>query len=215
MDQRITWDPTLSDETLDEWLEAVRPSQVSSSQCAWISVNNVTPKSPGYHQPPTNTSSLDLLDTSQYHQALNKIDHIVASKGRVKGCEKQECVDSILEIAKARGDTTGKWMLFCRPQYIDEVWSRVAKETANGNLGCAAKVGPAFGVGEKPILICVYVQDFTNRDEVKRVLWKLQEMRLNVKSRFKPDVFTSLGIESNNKWRLPPTIYSVKDVMES
>ena len=30
---------------------------------------------------------------------------------------------------------------------------------------------------------------------------------------FKPDVFTRLGIYSGNEWRLPPTIFTAKEIL--
>jgi hypothetical protein len=58
------------------------------------------------------------------------------------------------------------------------------------------------------VLCCIYVGDFSNRPEVKRVLLELEAMDLKIKCGFKPDIFTEFGIESKNQWRLPPTIYS-------
>ena len=168
-DQCITLDPT-SGESLDEWLEAVRPSQVSPMQCAWISINNVTPNSPGYYQTPT-TMSVSSLNDAVYKEALSKIEGIIASGGgRVKAAEKFACVESILATAKSRGDTVGKWMLFRNHQSIDEIWKSIAKATADGTLGCAAKVAPAGGIGDnKPVLVCVCPGFFRPRRREARV----------------------------------------------
>lgn len=71
-------------------------------------------------------------------------------------------------------------MLFCPAAEVSEVWSVVAKATANNELGIAAKVAP------KPLdhtmqqdrLICVYTADFADKPDVERVLQKLRELRL-------------------------------------
>jgi hypothetical protein len=48
--------------------------------------------------------------------------------------------------------------------------------------------------------------------EVQRVLLELEAMDLKIKCGFKPDIFTELGIESKNDWRLPPTMFSRYEV---
>ncbi|KAJ3065958.1 hypothetical protein HDU98_010700, partial [Podochytrium sp. JEL0797] len=47
-----------------------------------------------------------------------------------------------------------------------------------------------------------------------RVLRELKEMGVVVTSGFKPYVFTALGIDGKNEWRIPPTIHrdSLKSV---
>jgi hypothetical protein len=220
--RRIIWSGHDKRETLEHWLASVRPSQVSVMQhgCQWIQVLNAAPESPGYSIP--KESSCSRFDLSAYRPALQTIEAIIRTKNRVTAKEKQACVDSILQIAKDQGETSGKWMLFFGPENVDRYWEIIASETALGNLGCSAKVSPAKdlhlqdqgGPGGGGALCCVYVKDFSNRAEVKRVLTTLQSKhKLYVKGGFKPDVYTDLDIYSNNQWRLGPTIYNVKDVL--
>lgn len=57
------------------------------------------------------------------------------------------------------------------------MWAKVARATANGELGIAAKICPR----EEPDrhrLVCVYTQDFNDKDDVARVLKRLQELGL-------------------------------------
>lgn len=86
----------------------------------------------------------------------------------------------LLAAATECGCTSGKWMLFPTVQDVDYVWSRVAKGTAEGELGIAAKVAAADDEGEieggKRRLICVYTKDFGDADDVKRVLLGLKGM---------------------------------------
>ena len=65
----------------------------------------------------------------------------------------------------------------------------------------------------KPILCCVYVDDFSDRADVKRVLRALIDMKIWVSS-FKPDVFTDLNIYQNNQWRLDPVLYRVQEALD-
>jgi len=88
----------------------------------------------------------------------------------------------LLAAAKERECTTGKWMLFPTVEDVDYVWGKVAKGTAEGELGVAAKVaamengGEGDGGGRR--LICVYTKDFGDAEDVKRVLLGLKEMGL-------------------------------------
>jgi hypothetical protein len=55
----------------------------------------------------------------------------------------------------------------------------IARGTANGELGSAAKVAPDTGEDtRKPRLICIYNDDFTDMVAVKRIVQKLKEYGL-------------------------------------
>mmetsp|Transcript_18526 Transcript_18526/g.21384 ORF Transcript_18526/g.21384 Transcript_18526/m.21384 type:complete len:361 (+) Transcript_18526:201-1283(+) len=204
---RITWDGS-DGVCLDEWLNLVHPSKVSITDCHWIDVHNVVKTSPGYdHDVITN------FDREAYLSVLQSWSKEIAGR-RVKKYEKQDCVNSLLAIAVSQGYTVGKWMLFVNPSNVDEVWEKIARATANGQLGCSAKIAPSLGQ-ERVCLCCVYVSDFSDQTQVKRVLIALKDdLGFHIKCGFKPDIFTELGIETNNKWKLEPTIYKVKEVLE-
>ena len=145
-------------------------------------------------------------------------------------------MNSLLETAKQQGLTCGKWMVHVMPGVADAVWADVARATAEGKLGCSAKVAPTLGKPEAAY--CgAYVHDFGDRAELKRVLVAFQELMkkhdLEVTAGFKPDVFTHLGItkkkpltqqqqkelEATPCWRArqrlaaAPTVYSVNEVL--
>lgn len=67
-------------------------------------------------------------------------------------------------------------MLFVSPEEVNVVWAVVAQYTARGELGHAAKVAPDGGEGEKPRLICVYTEDYTDIADVTRVAKKMKEI---------------------------------------
>jgi hypothetical protein len=69
-------------------------------------------------------------------------------------------------------------MIFCPPEEVNDVWDVVARATANNELGIAAKVGPDDRNGQKPRLICIYTYDFSDREDVTRVVQKLKNMGL-------------------------------------
>ena len=85
----------------------------------------------------------------------------------------------ILDNAISKGCTAGKWMLFPRPDNVNRTWKLVAKGVANGELGMAAKVATDDGLNDgKGRLICVYTKDFSDLQDVKRVLIRLVELGL-------------------------------------
>lgn len=70
-------------------------------------------------------------------------------------------------------------MLFPPPEDVNGVWQLVAHATAEGQLGSSAKVATDSGLDAgRPRLVCVYTEDFSNEEDVKRVLRKLVEMGL-------------------------------------
>ncbi|MCJ1388975.1 hypothetical protein MMC18_001827 [Xylographa bjoerkii] len=129
---------------------------------------------------------------------------------------------AILAAARANGCAWGKWMLFPTAADVNRVWGVVARATAAGELGGAAKVATEDGQGERVgRLICIYTEDFSDKEDVKRVLLKLVELGLaNRRSEwgqdmgisYKPDVFTYLDITGNNRWGLKPSLYQSKEV---
>jgi hypothetical protein len=192
--------------TIEEWLLAVPPTKVPCDNVTWIYVSN-----------PSRGLDSDLgggtFNEVHYRTALSRIEAIINAGNKVTTAEKTACSQSILRIAKQNGYTSGKWIIRFLLKNVDKEWKKVAIATAHGKLGCGSKVAPAKDISEPVVVCCIYVSDFSNRAEVRRVLIALQNLGLETKiCGFKPDVYTMLGINSNNKWRLEPTIYSVKEV---
>ena len=103
-----------------------------------------------------------------------------------------------------------------KPDAVDSVWEIIARATALGQLGCSAKISPGTNRG-RDACCCVYVKDFNDKQEVKRVLLKIKSL-LESECRapcvgFKADIHTILGINGNNKWGLLATLYKVADVL--
>lgn len=125
--------------------------------------------------------------------------------------------------AREKGCTSGKWMLFPMADDVNRFWSLVATATAAGELGHAAKVATDDGSGNVTSrLICIYTEDFSEKEDVRRVLERLVEMGL-VKRKgpmgeergiyYKADAFTHLGIDSKNGWGLKASLFSSVDVL--
>ncbi|KAF4976624.1 hypothetical protein FZEAL_6738 [Fusarium zealandicum] len=159
---------------------------------------------------------LDLV--AKFNESVKKSGKTLSTQQRDINKEKKKAAEDILHLAHAAKVRAGKWMLFCAPAEVNDVWDIVAKATANNELGIAAKVAPrpVDEDSRKDRLICVYTTDFADVADVGRVLQKLRELRL-VEARgrpiyYKPDAYTYIGISSGNAWGLKASIYSSSDV---
>jgi Domain of unknown function (DUF1917) len=121
-----------------------------------------------------------------------------------------------VDLAKSKGMTNGKWMLFPSSDMVDEMWRKVAKATLEGTLGCAAKVATDDG-SENRRLICVYTEDFTDEEDVRKVLDKMRELHLTKAEQgiyYKCDAYTYLNIMSGNDYKLRASMYSSKEMLK-
>ncbi|KAL3463026.1 hypothetical protein BJX64DRAFT_132220 [Aspergillus heterothallicus] len=131
---------------------------------------------------------------------------------------RRELETHLFALAQETNVVTGKWMLFITPDRIDSYWRAVVEGTMRGELGHAAKVATDSGDGQgRARLICLYTTDYRNRQDIKRVLMRLMELRLVRKGErpiyYKCDVLTHLEILSGNKYGLKPTLLSSADVI--
>ena len=84
----------------------------------------------------------------------------------------------------------------------------IASETANGHLGLSAK-RTTFDKSRKTYLICVFA-DFGNVDNLITIFHKLKKLfpkSYHSKINFKPDIFSDLKINKNNKWKISPFLF--------
>jgi len=193
-------------ESIESFLHYVKPSNCQI-ECSWIQV-----KRPGQWEGRIGGRGGREND---YRKVLKGVEAMIREKKKVSGAEKKAAVANILRLAKEEGRTTGKWMLFPSAEKVDAAWSVVARAVVAGELDCSAKVSPTV-VSRGTHLICVYCDDFTDRRKVRRVLEKLRENEdtyVKDGAGFKPDIFTNLGIYSSNEWRLPPTIFTAKEIL--
>ncbi|KAK4032743.1 hypothetical protein C8A01DRAFT_40805 [Parachaetomium inaequale] len=121
-------------------------------------------------------------------------------------------------VAKRWGVTAGKWMLFPQVHEVDEVWRVVCEGVDVGRLGTGAKVATTCQEGDPARLICVYTKDFTDLEDVRRVLLALVDMGL-VRAdmprgiMYKCDAYTYLGIYGQNEYGLRASIYGSKEIL--
>ena len=110
---------------------------------------------------------------------------------------------------------SGIWLLiFDTGVQVDEAWEKIARATAMDELGTHAKVTPLQDEGEGKALhgshhaVNVYTKDFTNKEDVMEIERKLRDLGMKGRMAYKPRVYTIMGVYSQNKWGLRPSIYT-------
>ena len=86
--------------------------------------------------------------------------------------------------------------MFVDEEDVDAVWEKVATATLSGRLGCAAKVATAWPnplARSSKRVICVYTCDFTDHEDVTRVLVVLRDLGFKERLSYKTDVDTLSG----------------------
>ncbi|EME81552.1 uncharacterized protein MYCFIDRAFT_88096 [Pseudocercospora fijiensis CIRAD86] len=126
-----------------------------------------------------------------------------------------EC--DILGLAVEMGVTCGKWMLFPGAADLPRYWRLVATATCRGKLGPTAK-SAVFDPQDPETVICIYTYDFTDSEDVRRVLEELVDIGVcsNEGRRiyYKCDAYTHLGIKSQNLYKLRASLYSSSDILQ-
>ena len=211
-------------ETVNDFLDRLRPSTTTIELAPWISVAN----------PNSLSGSSDIGGFKQEGYALleefvrrkEKLqeqlsDKPPASVTRKLKPDREWLERSLLDLAKDTKVVHGKWMLFPTIEYVDSVWSKVVPATVDGRLGSAAKVATGDESDDKPErLICVYTEDFSNIQDVKRVLKELKRLKLVSGAAdgrsiyYKCDAYTYLDIVSTNEYKLKASMYNSKDLFK-
>ncbi len=114
---------------------------------------------------------------------------------------------------KARVDASkvGKWLVFCSPQQIDDLWVKIANsmdggELAKVSIGC--KVNTAGRDANKHV-ICVYTANFANKDSVAACLAVLRELGIEDTLYYKTDKQTRTRQYASKGYK--SSIYSSAD----
>ncbi len=121
----------------------------------------------------------------------------------------------LVEVAKMFKIIVGKWMVHVPSEKVDEVWGLIATAIFNEDFGSAvltAKVSPKNdenGVEDPNMhVICVYTSDFTNMQEVVKAENVLRSLGIRIVLKYKPDLYTYLGIYRGNPYNICPSVYS-------
>jgi hypothetical protein len=216
-------------ETIPNFLDRLRPSDPNTASIGpwiWISNPHSTPNDTLHDTGGFMQSAYPILEKLRQRRAEFEEkypDKIPSSITRLLKPDRDRVEADIIRLAKSHNVTTGKWMLFPSPHDVDAVWSKIATGVLEGRLGCTAKVA-TYAPDEKPYrLICVYTEDFSDVDDVKRVLLELKEMGYvgngdGTGARggtlyYKCDAYTHLDIVHDNEYKLKASMYNSRDML--
>jgi len=104
------------------------------------------------------------------------------------------------EIAEKMGLLSGKWLIFIQTEYADELWNKIRKLTNKDKIWSAkisTLVHPLASRGEH--VVCVYTKNYLDKQDVMKVRENLREIGVKRRLSYKPDIYTVLGIYSDNK----------------
>ena len=174
---------TSTSENLVQYLSRWPPSRTPAIYGPWIMVQRGGPK------PTANPADIKGLSASFQSLALN-------------GTVTPETLD---QISKAHNVITGKWMIFADPGDIDMIWGKLIYHLCVERQRGFAKVSTRKR-GERHV-ICVYVDDYTDLEEVNGLRKALKDIGVVRRIGFKPDAYTHLGIYKENAWKIRPSRY--------
>ena len=96
----------------------------------------------------------------------------------------------------------GKWLIFIRRSEIDAWWTKIRAATEQGRFGNSAKVST---LKSKPNVsdpnehvICVYIYDWIDEKDVRRVRRALGELGVDWEIKYKTDQDTNAGLYAAN-----------------
>ncbi|TVY39237.1 UPF0696 protein-like protein [Lachnellula occidentalis] len=226
------------DESVDEFLHRLPPASTPfSSRVPWIFIANPYRKAPKPKDegelaegPPDDDSQwarfvveggklLEQLLVLKNKIEKEKAGATKATVTKALNVQRNIIVEKLLDTAVDMHCTSGKWMIFCPSEEVNDVWAVVARATANNDLGIAAKVAPDNGEDQRPRLICIYTKDFSDRGDVTRVVQKLKDLGLietrGSKIYYKCDAYTFLGLGSKNEYQIQASLYNSGDFLGS
>ena len=94
----------------------------------------------------------------------------------------------------------GKWLVFVDREHVEEVWAKVAEATRAGSLGDESKVSTEYLRGEIPrrpedsYVIVAYSEEWTDVEDVRRVLRGIRDLGITQRLTYKRDAETHRGI---------------------
>jgi len=174
-------DQTSTPDRLQAFFTRWPPSRTPILHCAWIAVDR------GGQNP----HSQDLEGLSASFRSLVSSETVTVPE-----------IDRIAGVHKV---LSGKWMIYSDTKRIDVLWGKVVRLLCLDLKRGSAKVSPNQG-GDSHV-ICVYVDDYSNMDEVNALRKALRAAGVFWKIGFKPDVYTHLGIYAKNQWDIRPSRY--------
>ncbi|TFK65947.1 DUF1917-domain-containing protein [Pluteus cervinus] len=191
-------------EVVEAFLSRWPPSRTPKAYAAWIAVQ----RDPSPHNPlsgvPTPTEAEKDVPGLQ-----NSFDALLATQD-----PRALTVSALDELSKRHNVVVGKWLVFVKSHQADRIWGSIMRYICHERKVGQAKIA-AREDGENlngdwerdDHTICVYVDNYLDLQEVKRVREGLRKVGITWRIGFKPDAYTYLGIYARNEWGLRPTRY--------
>lgn len=220
-----------SNETIDALLRRVPVADPATARVGpwlWVHSAKVPYKQAKANRDPANMTpfsmggeAFDLLEACSVQRAAIERQTPGKEEGtitRKMGPYRDQLEIDLLKLAVESSVTYGKWMFFPSKQDLPDYWRTIAIATSEGKLGPTSKVG-TYDDDEPSTLICVYTYDFSDTDDVRRVLNELNDLGLVARNgrpiHYKCDAYTYLGITSSNPYKLKASLYSSKELLQN
>ncbi|KXN92678.1 hypothetical protein AN958_00348 [Leucoagaricus sp. SymC.cos] len=227
-----TWKTDNPNARIEPFYNRWPPSRTSVRWCSWIAIDRGwSPYTLSLNPEDAREKFKNDIDGLQAEFQV-----LVGGDGQGQGLGSVRVTPEMIDALAVRyGVLGGKWMIHTDPGRIDQLWRRVARVVAfdrgYGQLKVSSRKvveysqesrgqeGSYEGValdGGVPVdekhVICVYVEDYTNKQEVDE-LRKALRLGAGVTWRigFKPDAYTWLEIYRGNRWGLRPSRYHDND----
>ncbi|KAF9643115.1 hypothetical protein BDM02DRAFT_3104866 [Thelephora ganbajun] len=212
--------------TLDEFLKKVpqRPSMVEDDGTKpWIWVKGSDPSREDTSTDEALEEAAELLKgaTTRIEEIKNDSSIPVRSNKKTGARSKKElreeaqaeATTKLREIAVRHGYLTGKWLVFASPDKVDAIWNRLAHSLVSGPLAqTSAFLSKVSTTPKSPgqhyqHVMCVYLPNIFDKDEVKKVMRVLlRDHGLNL-SGVKSDLYTGIHLDSKHASGIPSTIW--------
>ncbi len=131
-------------------------------------------------------------------QLDSKKRKILVNKKTGKPLEMSETL--IDDIAVKINLLSGKWLIFIQKEKVDDLWENIEKLATKGKIW-NAKVSTSRHpwAAKGTHVICVYTKNYLDKENVMDTREILRQIGINKRLNYKPDIYTILGIYSDNK----------------
>jgi tetratricopeptide (TPR) repeat protein len=175
-------------ESISNYLKRLKPSQIIGEK-NWIFVSNQS--------------------FQRYTMGMIKVPHEMSKmlSGQIKYNK-----DRNTTVANALKWYIGKWVIKCNRKNVDESWVKIVKAVSSDQLSIQAKVSTVTQAllhdpqNADSFIICVYICDYENKNEIKDTREKLRELGWIEPLEFVRDIDT-LARAVNGYMATPEEIY--------
>ncbi|KAI6125536.1 translation initiation factor eIF 4e-like domain-containing protein [Pisolithus croceorrhizus] len=219
------WSPTGSSINIQEFVSKYKPSMVQNDGTRpWIWVRKeLSPSDRVAEEHGATKEASELLQrvTERVEEIKNDSSIPVRSSKKTGAKSKKELREQeqanatvrLKEISQKHGYVCGKWLIFAPSDRVDAIWASVARSLSSGPL--ASTVASAAKVATSPEhetpgyqhVICIYVPDVYDRDNVVEVMKVLLRQHGVNLSGVKSDLYTSIGLDSKHPSGVPSTVW--------